>query len=635
MPRLFRQSYTRAIPEGADIITMKGKRHARFQDEDGRTITAPLNSKGERIRLLSTKWYGEYLDADGIPRREPLSTDKVAAQQLLAELVRKAERGKAGILDPFEEHCRRPLLEHLTDFQTSLLADGDTADHAKKTTSRARRVLQECGFVFIPDISASAVQTFLADLRSRGRPRFDLPAGQDWFTKAEIVKVLGIHPAGLAQLLRRHGLHQTARGNGIARRYPRSTVLELQDRLCRGASITTSNHYLQAIKSFVVWLEKDRRTDDNPREFLSGGNPRTDLRHPREALEYEQLKTLLATATASSREFRGLAGRDRGMIYLTAMGTGFRPGELASLEPRSFALNADPPTVEVRAAYAKNRKAATQPVPPDVAEVLRGYLAGRPADQPVWPGSWVDGAADMICLDLEAAGIPYILDGPDGPVFIDFYAATRHSYITLLARSGVHPKLAQTLARHSTITLTMDRYTHVGLFDQAQALEALPKLTPVSAGSEAPALAATGTDDQSITNQGGIAYRLAYRRTEAEGGYLRLSETLSTREPGTDSETQHAETARLETDCDRLRAVEESGPSRIRTCNQGIMRTPDCGCNSLPAITSGESAPRHVPQHVPGEPIDPELARLVEAWPSLPLPIRAAIRALIDSTPPA
>ncbi len=35
---------------------------------------------------------------------------------------------------------------------------------------------------------------------------------------------------------------------------------------------------------------------------------------------------------------------------------------------------------------------------------------------------------------------------------------------------------AQTLARHSTITLTMDRYTHLALADLTSALDRLPAL---------------------------------------------------------------------------------------------------------------------------------------------------------------
>jgi len=45
--------------------------------------------------------------------------------------------------------------------------------------------------------------------------------------------------------------------------------------------------------------------------------------------------------------------------------------------------------------------------------------------------------------------------------------------MTLQASSGVHPKLAQQLARHSTITLTMGRYSHCQRRDLTTAVETL------------------------------------------------------------------------------------------------------------------------------------------------------------------
>src|SRR5262249_46343164 len=75
----------------------------------------------------------------------------------------------------------------------------------------------------------------------------------------------------------------------------------------------------------------------------------------------------------------------------------------------------------------------------------------------------------------------------------DFHAL-RHQFISNLAASGVHPKVAQSLARHSTITLTMDRYTHVGLLDQTSALEKLPSLPTAEPDKEEITLQATGTD---------------------------------------------------------------------------------------------------------------------------------------------
>ena len=71
---------------------------------------------------------------------------------------------------------------------------------------------------------------------------------------------------------------------------------------------------------------------------------------------------------------------------------------------------------------------------------------------------------------LDAAGIPY--RDPQGRVY-DFHAL-RHQYITDLYRAGAHPKVIQTLARHSTIRLTMDRYTHAPDEDLQAALEGLP-----------------------------------------------------------------------------------------------------------------------------------------------------------------
>src|ERR1043166_505239 len=91
--------------------------------------------------------------------------------------------------------------------------------------------------------------------------------------------------------------------------------------------------------------------------------------------------------------------------------------------------------------------------------------------------------------DPEHPGIPSV--DADGRVF-DFHGL-RHQFISNLAAAGVHPKAAQMLARHSTITLTMDRYTHLGLVDQTAALDMLPGLPTL--GTNAPqALKATGTD---------------------------------------------------------------------------------------------------------------------------------------------
>src|SRR5262249_38991453 len=76
-----------------------------------------------KIRRKSSKWYGR---VPGAVRPVPLSSNAVAAQQMLAALIRKAELGKVGIGDPFEAHRKRPLLEHIEEFESDLRAKGCT-----------------------------------------------------------------------------------------------------------------------------------------------------------------------------------------------------------------------------------------------------------------------------------------------------------------------------------------------------------------------------------------------------------------------------------------------------------------------------------------------------------------------------
>jgi integrase len=72
-----------------------------------------------------------------------------------------------------------------------------------------------------------------------------------------------------------------------------------------------------------------------------------------------------------------------------------------------------------------------------------------------------------------------------------FCRRLRHTFITRLARSGVVPAVAKSLARHSTIVLTMDHYTHTLIGDKRAALDRLPCIN--ATGANVAALAATGT----------------------------------------------------------------------------------------------------------------------------------------------
>lgn len=62
MARLFRASYTRPIRAETQIVTVKGKPHARYVDRSGRgkARTVPLTKNGKRLLFFSKVYSGQY-----------------------------------------------------------------------------------------------------------------------------------------------------------------------------------------------------------------------------------------------------------------------------------------------------------------------------------------------------------------------------------------------------------------------------------------------------------------------------------------------------------------------------------------------------------------------------------------------
>jgi len=266
-----------------------------------------------------------------------------------------------------------------------------------------------------------------------------------------------------------------------------------------GKSVQTVNFYLTAVKQFCRWLTLNRRAAASPVAHLTGGNVKLDRRHDRRDLSPTELAALVAAA-AAGRTIRGTPGPDRAVLYTVAAFTGLRASELASLTPESFALTGDTPAVTVQAAYAKNRRADSIPLHPDLILGLAAWLAGKPTGEPVWPGKWAAQrtAGKALARDLAAARQAWLAAAPDpadrarreasdhlayrdgAGRFADFHAL-RHTFISGLVAT-VPPKLAQELARHGSITLTFDRYAHVSAGDRAAAVRSLPGpcCTPVA-----------------------------------------------------------------------------------------------------------------------------------------------------------
>jgi len=394
-----------------------------------RTVVDPTS--GRKRKVKSGKWWGKYRDTlTRQVKRVPLYGDKQASETKLRELVKRADRAAVGDLDPFEEHRRRSLHDHLKDYDAYLRAKNRDPAHIALTIGRIQTVLDGCKFVRFADVSPSGVLGFLADLR--------VPADEER----------------------------------------------------RPLSASTSNGYLTAIKAFLNWMKKDRRAPDNPISHLSKLSTETDTRRGRRPLTAEEIARLVEAARIG-RPIQTIPGPDRAMLYMLAVWTGLRRGELASLTRRSFNLGVEP-TVSVAAAYSKRRRQDVIPLHAEVARLVEGWLADKrdlPADEPLLPVAHRQ-TAKMIRKDLEAARRSWLeaardpaereareksdfltYQDEDG-LYADFHAA-RHTFVSNLARAGVSPKVTQELARHSDIRLTMDVYTHLELRDLRTGIECL------------------------------------------------------------------------------------------------------------------------------------------------------------------
>jgi integrase len=220
----------------------------------------------------------------------------------------------------------------------------------------------------------------------------------------------------------------------------------------------TINEYHAVLSALFTWLRKQNRVPANPFEIVSKVDTRGKQRLQRRALNDDEARRLLAGP--------------RKLLYLLAMHTGLRRGEINALHGGDFRLDTANPYWMLPAAFVKNRKEQPRPLHPElVAELQKLKAAGKlkPEDL-VFP----DGvpAMDEVREDFEAAKIP--LKDERGHV-VDFHAL-RTTYITRLQRAGVSPREAMELARHSDMRLTMKTYTDVTQLPLAATVRNLPSI---------------------------------------------------------------------------------------------------------------------------------------------------------------
>jgi len=372
-------------------------------------------------------WYYWYVDVDGRKKTKKGYSDRAATAEALRALQKRIAQRLEGLRLPSQEELKLPLIEHLAGFVEHLEAGGVTRKHLTMTEGRLKRAFQIMGVDLFSDVTVTKTERLLLD-RQR-----------------------------------------------------------------QGAAKKTINDYCSALKQFTSWLSGTKGWSD-PLVGLSRLKGQDDVRVRRMTLTPDQLRLLFEAAERRSveRYLEGhpgarpetiqryrRCGHERAMIYRLGALAGLRLNEVRTLTWGCLDLDSDPPTVTVEAKYAKSRRRDTVPLNSGLAAALRKWRRGREKQlgRPLElnervvkvPRHLTD---EQFRKDCEFAGIP--LRDETGAV-LDLYAATRHTFCTLLGKAGIAPHRQRLLARHADLSTTL-KYTHLQVIDLVQGIEALPDL---------------------------------------------------------------------------------------------------------------------------------------------------------------
>jgi integrase len=239
--------------------------------------------------------------------------------------------------------------------------------------------------------------------------------------------------------------------SGLQRRHVDAWVMELR----KADAPRTINRRVGAVQAFLRHLKEAGALSDYvlyryPKQKVQG----TD-RRKRRALTRAECEAILKHAPEVRRQ-----------VYRFALLTGFRHAEIGSMTPAN--VNFDAGTVTVRANDAKNKnKDQTIPLAAALVEMMKKVCKGKGREEKIFEVPRREDAAKLLRQDCKAAEVD--------TTHVDFHCL-RHTFITRLAESLVHPKILQELARHSSIETTLRYYTHFRQADERNAINGMPTL---------------------------------------------------------------------------------------------------------------------------------------------------------------
>jgi integrase len=370
----------------------------------------------------SKNYYADWKDHDGVRQRKSTGCkDKQAALRIANQWESEAKLIEEGVINreqvKFKEENQKNIQEHIDHFKSKLVSAKRTKLYIDEVITRIKKICESEGFKLISEITLEGVSRYIAKLNQE----------------------------------------------------------------C--ASAQTMGKYISQMKYFTKWLTESGKLSRDPLISLKKPNPEKDRRLERRMLLGEEW-SFMKNHLPSLKTIFKVTPLERLALYETALQTGYRSSELRNLTKGSLQKIGKQSVLVLKACYTKNGKQANQYISEALANILKSLANKRHGKESLFTMPEKSNVPKMLAADMidlrniwinesknsqerktrEASDF-LLKENHQGEV-ADFHSL-RHTCGAWLAVSGSHPKVLQTVMRHSTITLTMDRYGH--LFPQQEA----------------------------------------------------------------------------------------------------------------------------------------------------------------------
>lgn len=397
-----------------------------------------------KVKEKSDHWYIVY-KVGGKVRRLKAYTDKAASEAMLTDWRKSQERGDAGLLDPYKVHLDRSLQEHLDEYLEDVRNGGTSTEYHAAVEARLSRVFAGIKAKVLREVTADALKSFF-------RSMVDARVKQGAAPKPVSVTTKNDHRAAVYtffQWLRKENRHPENVVERVPRaEHPKGELVEVRKR--RALKPSDLRTLIRTAGEYPIESRKLNR----------GGRPKRDGSRP----DNKPANLKAETLTTLKQQ-----GQERRMIYLLALFTGLRRGELSRVQVKEVRLKRG--LLDMPGRKTKNGRRAVIPLVKGLVAELREWVKNKNGEDPLVPVPCRHNLRRLHLAHLKMANIPH----KTAKGHADWHSL-RKTINTFLRRKDVPLRQRQLFLRHSAADLTTQRYDDERVGDMADVIRQLNRL---------------------------------------------------------------------------------------------------------------------------------------------------------------